>query len=137
MKDGDAEKTAFLTKQGLFHFKVMPFGLKTAPATFVRLMNDVFADILWKCVIVYFDDIVIFSKSFDEHITHIQMVMERLRQAGLQAKSTKCTFCVTQMSFCGYIVSAGGQIQTHPNKIKIKQFKKCRDQTMFTSCALH
>ena len=49
------------------------------------------------------------------------MVMERLRQAGLQAKSTKCTFCVTQMSFCGYIVSAGGQIHTHPNKIKAIQ----------------
>ena len=104
LKESDAEKTAFLTKQGLFQFKVMPLGLKTAPATFVRLMNDVFADILWKFVVVYFDDIVIFSKSFDEHIVHIQMVMERLRQAGLQAKSTKCTFCVTQMSFCGYIV---------------------------------
>ena len=118
MKESDAEKTAFLTKQGLFHFKVMPFGLKTAPATFVRLMNDVFADILWKFVIIYFDDIVIFSKSFDEHIKHIRMVMKRLRQAGLQAKSTKSLFCVTQMSFCGYIVSAGGHIQTHPNKIK-------------------
>ena len=69
LKESDAEKTAFLTKQGLFQFKVMPFGLKTAPATFVRLMNDVFDDVLWKFVVVYFDDIVIFSKSFDEHIS--------------------------------------------------------------------
>ena len=118
MKERDAEKTAFISKQGLYQFQVMPFGLKTAPATFVRLMNDVFADVMWQFVIVYFDDIIIFSKDFDEHLVHIRMVMDRLRKADLQAKSTKCSFCVKQISFLGYVVSAGGEVTTNPNKIK-------------------
>jgi RNase H-like domain found in reverse transcriptase/Reverse transcriptase (RNA-dependent DNA polymerase)/Integrase zinc binding domain len=118
MNEKDAEKTAFLTKQGLFQFTVMPFGLSTAPATFVRLMNDVFADLLWISVIIYFDDIVIFSKDWNTHLSHIRQVMERLRQADLQAKASKCTFCVKKVSFLGYLILAGGIISTHPNKTK-------------------
>ena len=118
MKSEHAEKTAFITKQGLFEFVVMPFGLKTAPATFVRLMNDVFAKVLWRFVVIYFDDIIIFSNSFQEHLEHIKIVMQLLRDADLQAKSTKCTFCVVEVSFLSYIVSAGGLIKTNPNKIK-------------------
>jgi hypothetical protein len=118
MDPADREKTAFLTKQGLFHFNVMPFGLSTAPATFIRLMNEVFSDMMWKSVLIYFDDIVIFSRSFDEHLQHITMVMDRLRTAGLQVKTSKCTFAVTTVSFLGFVISAGGEIKTHPNKIK-------------------
>ena len=121
MNPADCEKTAFLTKQGLFHFNVMPFGLSTAPATFIRLMSEVFSDMMWKSVLVYFDDIVIFSQSFKEHLHHIAMVMDRLRAADLQVKTSKCTFAVTTVSFLGFVISAGGEIKTHPNKIKAIQ----------------
>jgi len=74
----DIPKTAFLTKQGLYEFTVMPFGLVNAPATFQRLMNITFQDVLSKFVIVYLDDILVFSKSLSDHVKHVDFVLKRL-----------------------------------------------------------
>ena len=90
--DNDISKTAFRTRYGHYEFMVLPFGLTNAPATFMTLMNDIFRPLLDKCVIVYLDDILIFSKSPEEHERHLRQVLEILRQHQLYAKPSKCEF---------------------------------------------
>ena len=92
MDRSDQEKTAFIVKQGTYEFTVMPFGLTNAPATFQRLMNQVFNGMLYKGVIVYLDDINIYSKTFDEHLEKLQEVLQRLQAAGLKLGPDKCHF---------------------------------------------
>ena len=108
MDEKDREKTAFVTKQGLFEWLVMPFGLCNAPATFQRLMDEVLAELKFKCVVVYFDDIVIFSDSFDEHIIHLEQVFKKLTEANLQAKLSKSEFGLKEVGFLGFIIGADG-----------------------------
>ena len=122
MSEADREKTAFITKQGIFEFNVMPFGLTNAPATFQRLMDRVFHDIKDKYVLVYLDDINIYSNTFEEHIQHLTEVLERFRQANLKLNLEKCHFCKKELTFLGHIVSEKG-IQPDPGKIdKVKNF---------------
>lgn len=122
MSPEDREKTAFITKFGTFQFKVMPFGLCNAPATFQRLMDQVLDDYLWRFVVVYLDDLNIFSKTFDEHLNHLRMVFDRLKSAGLKLKPSKCSFVRKELYFLGYKVSDQG-IQTDPRKIeKVKNY---------------
>jgi hypothetical protein len=92
MDPGDQEKTAFIVQQGTYEFTVMPFSLTNAPATFQRLMNQVFHGMLYKGVIVYLDDINIYSKTFDEHLIKLKEVLQRLRAAGLKLGLDKCHF---------------------------------------------
>ncbi len=82
--------TAFLTAYGLYQFKVMPFGLVNAPATFQRLMNDILRDYLRKFCLVYLDDIIIYSKSLKDHKQHVRKVLQAIRFTGLKLKSAKC-----------------------------------------------
>ena len=89
MEDSDKEKTAFATPFGLYQFRVMPFGLCNAPATFQRLMELVLRGLHWTTCLIYLDDIIIFSKPADEHLHHLQDVFERLRQAKLKIKPTR------------------------------------------------
>lgn len=110
------EKTAFYCRKGLFEFTVMPFGLCNAPSTFQRLMDLVLNGFLWNFCTVYLDDIVIFSPSFDEHLVHIQKVFERLRQAGLTLKGSKCEFGRKEVPYLGHIISADG-VKPDPKKI--------------------
>ena len=86
------EKTAFCTTEGLYEFKVMPFGLCNAPATFQRLMDLVLSGILWTECLVYLDDVIVLGATFEEHIQALQAVLCRIRGAGLKLKLSKCVF---------------------------------------------
>ncbi|CAD6962302.1 unnamed protein product, partial [Tilletia controversa] len=105
---GDEWKTAFRTRYGSFEYLVMPFGLCNAPSTFQRFMNDVFRDLQGVSVVIYLDDILIFSENPEDHKKHVQQVLERLRSAHLYAKPEKCSFFQDSVEFLGYKISGSG-----------------------------
>src|SRR6266496_3888668 len=115
MNEEDREKTAFTCHKGLYEFNVMPFGLKNAPPTFQRLMNEVLDGYLNKFVEVYIDDILIYSKTFEEHMEHLEKVFQRLQEANLMVKFRKCNFCLANIGFLGHIVGRDG-LQPDPKK---------------------
>jgi hypothetical protein len=113
MKQEDKWKTAFKTKFGL----VMPFDLTNAPSTFMRLMNHVLRAFIEKFVVVYFDDILIYNHTMEEHVEHIKMVLEVLRTKKLYANLEKCTFCTNKVVFLGFVVSRHG-VEVDESKVK-------------------
>ena len=111
------DKTAFITSGGLYQCKVMPFGLTNSPATFQRFMDAVLAGYIWKFLLVYMDDICVFSSNFDDHINDLKLVFDRLRESRLKLKPSKCLFCQTQIKFLGHVVTDKG-ILPDPDKVK-------------------
>ncbi|KAI2644696.1 Retrotransposon-like protein 1 [Labeo rohita] len=108
IREGDEWKTAFSTSTGHYEYCVMPFELANSPLVFQSFINDVFRDMLDRCVIVYINDILIFSDSFQDHVLHVRAVLQRLVQYQLYAKAEKCEFHQTSFSFLGYIISQEG-----------------------------
>nr|GEV93841.1 putative reverse transcriptase domain-containing protein [Tanacetum cinerariifolium] len=117
VKEQDISKTAFRTRYGHYEFLVMPFGLTNAPAVFMDLMNRIFHEFLDKFVIVFIDDILVFSKSKEEQEDHLRTVLQTLRQEKLYAKFSKCEFWLSSVAFLGHIVSAEG-ITMDPAKVE-------------------
>ncbi len=117
IREGDEYKTAFRTKYGHYEYLVMPFGLTNAPATFQSFINSVLRQYLEKFVILYLDDILIYSKTLEEHIQHVRTVLKTLLDNNLYAKPKKCEFHKPKVEFLGHVISGNG-IATDPNKIK-------------------
>jgi hypothetical protein len=120
MKLGDEWKTAFKTKFGLYEWLVMPFGLTNAPSTFMRLMNEILRSFIGKFVVVYFEDILIYSKSLDEHIEYLRAIFGALCEARLFANLDKCTFCTDRVAFLGYVMTPHG---IEVDEVKIEAIK--------------
>lgn len=112
----DRHKTAFTSPFGLFEFNRMPFGLCNAPATFQRLMDVVLAGLLWKNCLVYVDDIIVFGRTFDEHLENLSLVLDALRAANITLKASKCKLLCEEIQFLGHVVSATG-VATDPEKV--------------------
>ena len=108
MREVDVPKTAFRTRYGHYEFLVMPFGLTNAPATFMNLMNRVFCPYLDQFVVVFIDDILVYSKDAQEHENHLRIVLQTLRENQVFAKLSKCDFWLKEVSFLGHFVSAEG-----------------------------
>jgi hypothetical protein len=109
-------KTTLITKYGLYEFTAMSFGLTNAPAFFMNLINSVFMDYLDKFVVVFIDDILIYSKSEEEHVDHLRMVLHRLREHQLYAKLSKCEFWIDEVLFLGHIINKDG-LAVDPKKV--------------------
>ena len=118
--EGHEERTAFRTRYGQFEFLVLPFGLTNAPATFMTLMNEVFQPALDRFVVVFMDDILVYSSSMEEHARHLRAVLDILRQHKLYAKMSKCEFCQHKVDFLGHVVTDKG-VSVDPKKVAAVQ----------------
>jgi hypothetical protein len=117
IRPSDIPKTDFSTRYGLYEFTVMSFGLTNVPAYFMNLMNKVFMEYLDRFVVVFIDDILIYSKNESDHEQHLRLVLQKLRDNQLYAKFSKCEFWIDKVPFLGHIISNGG-IAVDPAKVK-------------------
>jgi hypothetical protein len=123
--DADAqEKSAFATRSGLWKWKVLSFGLTSAPATFERLMEKVLHGLQWKTLLLYLDDVIVFSPDFQSHLERLQVVFDRFRMAKLKLKPSKCALLQQEVKYLGHVVSNRG-VSTDPDKITaVKNWKE-------------
>ena len=117
VQESDVPKTAFRTFYGHYEFLVMPFGLTNAPATFMDLMNRVFQPYLDRFVIVFIDDILVYSGSSEEHSENLMIVLQTLRERQFYAKLSKCQFWLDRVAFLGHVISVEG-VSVDPQKIE-------------------
>ena len=117
VKEQDIPKTAFRTQRGQFEFLVMPFGVANAPATFQRMMNSLFKEELDAFVLVYLDDILVFSQTLEDHIRHIRTALQKMRDAKFFARLHKCSFFQEKVEYLGFDVSRDG-VQPSPEKVR-------------------
>ena len=106
IREQDIPKTAFTTRYGLYEYTVMSFGVTNTPAYFMNMMNKVFMEFLDKFVVVFIDDILVYSKNEEEHKEHLRLVLEKLREHQLYAKFSKCEFWLDEVLYLGNIISA-------------------------------
>ena len=133
IKAGDEQKTAFRTPFGHFQWNVLPFGLCNAPATFQHAMNNLFGDLIGKFVLVYLDDILIFSKTREEHLQHLDQILSLLEDNHYYIKLKKCSFMQPEVRFLGHVISQDG-IKVDPDKIKVvKEWTRPKDKTEIRS----
>ena len=118
MNPADIEKTAFNTKYGQYEYLVMPMGLCNAPATFQSLMNRIYYDCIDEFLVIYVDDLLIYSKSLEEHLQHLEIVLKRLRENKLYVSPKKCEFAKSELKFLGLIINQEG-IQVDTSKIDV------------------
>lgn len=122
--EASQERTAFVTHQGLFEFRVMPFGLRNAPSVFQRVMQQILSGLNpadgQEFVEVYIDDVLIFSHTIEEHIDHLCLVLERLRNANLKLKPSKCHFLRQSLEYLGHIITPRG-LKPNPKQLEAVQ----------------
>ena len=118
IKIEDTRKATFKTRHGLYEWLVMPFGLTNALATFMRMMNEFFREHLDHLIIIYVDDILIFSKSWIEHLEHIRKALQILREQQLQANLPKCSFGCTKIAYLGFIINVH-RLRVDPSKVEV------------------
>ena len=118
VKEEDILKTTFRTKYGHYEFLVMPFGLNNAPAIFMEYMNRIFRSFLDKFVMVFIDDILIYSKTKKEHEEHLRIVLQILKEKQLYAKLEKCDFWLKEVKFLGHMINENG-VSINPSKVEV------------------
>ena len=116
IREQDIPKTAFTTRYGLYEYIIMSFGLTNAPAYFMNMMNKVFMEFLDKFVVVFIDDILVYSKNEEEHKEHLRLVLGKLKEHQLYAKFSKCEFWLKEVGFLGHVISGEG-IAVDPTKV--------------------
>ena len=138
LEEKSKEVTAFTTSKGHWEFNVLPFGLTNAPATFQRLLDLVLTGLHWSEFLVYLDDIIIFGRTFDERLSRLRTVLERLNQAGVTLKPSKCQWARNEVKYLGHLIDGTG---IRPDPAKCKQYRIFRYQrikpTLELSYALH
>jgi hypothetical protein len=136
LREEDREKTAFITANGLYHFKVLPFGLSNGPSSFQRSLDIILGGLRWSSCLVYLDDIglVVYAPTFASHIHRLHLVLTCLSNAGLKLKGSKCQFAMTTLKVLGHVVSKAG-ISPYPDKIAaVNDFPECNQgKTLVTS----
>jgi len=123
VKEEDRPKTAFTTGSGLYHWIRMPMGLCNSPSTFQRAMDHVLNDLRWQDCLLYLDDLMVFSKDFDEHLERLGKVFEKLRSSNIRLKPSKCKFLQKEVEFLGHVVNEEG-LRPNPKKLEAIRFFK-------------
>ena len=124
MAEDSKHKTAFTCHLGLYQYRRMPFGLTNAPATFQRLMSQLFSGSEWTIVFVYLDDILVASSSVEEHVLHVRKVLQRIREAGLRLKPEKCNFATLKIEYLGHTFTPEGVKPNETKIIAVKEFPR-------------
>ena len=118
MASDSVEKTAFVTQNGQFQWRVMPYGLTNSPVAFMRTMHEALRKYLYKICIIYVDDVIVYSENMADHLKHLRMVFESIKSAGLKLKPSKCNFAARKVKYLGHILSKEG-VRPNPEKTEI------------------
>ena len=122
LRESDIPKTAFTTKYGLYEYMTMPFGICNATATFQRLMELALSGLQWTTCLIFLDDVISFSSSFDQHVCDLRSILTRIRDAGLKLKPSKSQLFCSEVSFLGHVISEKGVLPNPDNVQKLRDW---------------